>query len=202
MPQSHSVAWTQGHLDALASAQLPTGRGGYRTEDVDRWLRHVTALMRERQPIQRPTAGTFRRSILGQGYDVHHVDALVAAVDQWQGDLIAADQAAQRAGTHEADPDPQPVLRGDREPMKLRWTARQRDWVRETIFPARRGKWAYEMAEVDNFLDEVLTAMTKGEPLPPVESAKFMVCGATHTGYDARAVDEFLDQVIRLRPAT
>lgn len=199
MPLSHPVEWSQGHVDALVGARLPTSRGGYRVEDVDRWLQHVSALMRARRPVEKPTAATFRRQFLGHGYDVHHVDALVAAVVGWQDDVVAAShgQAVQTSEGQPAEP-----VRRSRPPTRLDWTVRQRDWVRETAFPARRGKWAYTMEEVDNFLDEVLTAMTKGEPLPPIESAKFLVCGPLRTGYDARAVDEFLDQVVRLRPAT
>lgn len=195
MSATNIVSWNQGHLDALASAQLPRGRGGYRPEDVDRWLDHAAALMRTEQRVEPPGAGTFRKVRLGEGYDVLHVDALVVAVARWQQEVLETDRLAAQP------PPPEPVRRRSAV-VRLNWTVQQRDWVRETEFPTRSGKWAYEMDEVDSFLDEVLTAMTKGESLPAIERARFTLCRRLGRGYDAPAVDDFLEQITRLRPAT
>lgn len=207
MSVTNAVPWTDGHLDAFAGVRLPNARHGYRTDDVDRWLQHTAALMRVGRPVEAPASGSFRRSGLGQGYDVHHVDVLVSTVAGWQDELVTAQQAEQDAAAPEpaaadapADP-PANRSRPVRVDRKLNWTVQQRDWVRETIFPSRTGKWAYDCEEVDNFLDRVLTAMTTGHALPPIESARFLVCGRLQRGYDARAVDDFLDQILRLRPA-
>lgn len=189
MSGTDTIAWTPRHVQALRQAQFTPARHGYRRDDVERYLDHVEVLMRRGRAVRPPSAGTFRRSLFAPAYDVHRVDALTAAVQEWQA----------QAGAPAAAPSPATPRRSQREP--LRWTHQQQDWVRESQFPAGTGGRAYDREEVDSFLDEVLAAMTKGEPLPDATSALFHTKGLGRSGYAVEAVDDFLDDLAALRPA-
>lgn len=197
MSGTAEISWTTDHIDRVEQADLPTQeRGGYVEEDVRRQLARIVALMHAHQPVPPINTGALRRSKLRPGYAPGPVEALFANVAQWQqhlhrdGDTGSPATPASARG-RQAPPD---------EPEKLKWTRQQQVWVREMEFPSAR-RHAYEVSEVDDFLDSVLVAMAKGEPLPDVHSAQFYMTRMARSGYECAAVDHFLDQVARLRPA-
>lgn len=165
-------------------------RGGYVMADVQRQLDRVVSLMKAQQPV--PAIGTvgLRRARFRDGYAPESVTALFDNIAEWQQQLNL-----QQRGSDADTPEHQPTRA---EGMK--WSRQQQVWVREITFTTTRFGSAYETDQVDDFLDNVLRAMGNGEPLPDIESAKFHMARAGRGGYDAAAVDHFLDQLARIRP--
>jgi len=183
--------WTPQHIDWVEHADLPRQRGGYLMDDVDRQLRRLTALMRAEKSVPQVPSTALRRTHLREGYAPAAVEAVFDRIASWQQEL----DAVQRGGEPEAAARTRPPEQG------LKWTRQQQEWVRESTFTRRSGSRAYAMDEVDDFLDKVLLAMAKGEPLPDIESVQFYPPRFGTSGYDAMVVDEFLDQLATLRPA-
>lgn len=165
-------------------------RGGYVMADVQRQLDRVVSLMRTQQPV--PPIGTvgLRRAKFREGYSPASVTALFDNIAQWQRQLDSQHDAA------DVDADEPAALESDR----LEWSRQQQVWVREITFQSTRFGSAYETDQVDDFLDNVLRAMGNGESLPNIQSAQFHMARAGRGGYDAAAVDHFLDQLERIRP--
>lgn len=181
------MPWTREHVATVRRAPLSKQRGGYNCDDVDRYLQHVVALMRAgREVPSAPTSG-LRRSPLKQGYSPAAVEALFGHIADWQTELAAPKRAPAEAMAAAV-------------PERPYWTPQQLDWVRESNFRPARGKRGYAEDEVDSFLDRVLIAMTKGEELPDIDSVRFYPPRAGRAGYEALAVDKFLDDLKRLRP--
>lgn len=186
--------WTATHVETIRSVQLPKSRGGYNVEDVDRHLVRVEILMGAQQAVPQLLTTGLRRSRLREGYVPEAVEALLGHVAAWQEDFDLTGPP----------PNPQTGDRGSggREtggPLR-EWTHRQQDWVREITFARRTGSRAYEEGDVDEFLDQVLFAMAKGEELPEIETVRFYPPRLGRGGYDAIAVDVFLDQLGTIRP--
>ncbi|WP_265445160.1 hypothetical protein [Flexivirga meconopsidis] len=185
--------WTADHIARVENPALPMQpRGGYVVADVQRQLDRIVALMRGGRPVPPIATTALRRSYLREGYAPEPVEALFSHVGEWQRQFDEAAHAAVVARS--TSPEPSPADR------RLNWTRQQQVWVREMQFPSTR-RSAYEVGEVDDFLDRVLVAMAKGEELPDVQSAKFYMSRLGRSGYDSVAVDHFLDQLTRLRPA-
>ncbi len=189
-----STPWTATHAETIRSARLPRIRGGYNLEDVDRHLTRIGILMGQQQPVPPVSTLALRRSRLREGYAPQAVEALLAHVAAWQSDFDLAGPP----------PNPRTDQWGDDESgysgPRREWTHKQQDWVREIAFARRTGSRAYEENDVDEFLDKVLFAMAKGEELPVIESARFYPPRIGRGGYDAIAVDVFLDQLGTIRP--
>ncbi|TWP37925.1 DivIVA domain-containing protein [Leekyejoonella antrihumi] len=192
--------WTQQHIEYVEHVDLARQRGGYLADDVDRQLRRVVTLMRAGKPVPQVAATALRRTRLREGYVPARVEAVFDQVVSWQHKFDAiqlpepsAPGVRPAAGTQSAAP----VAQGG----GLKWTRQQQEWVRESTFTKRSGSRAYVTAEVDDFLDKVLVAMAKGEPLPEIASVQFYPPRFGTSGYDAVVVDEFLDQLGSLRPA-
>ncbi len=188
-----TVGWTPEHIETVHHAHLPVRRGGYNTDDVDRWIDHVLALMKAGREVPVAASG-LRRSGLREGYSVEAVDALFGHIAGWQQTLLNAPSAAPQGSARTfvgqaVAPQPERI-----------WTAQQMDWVRDSIFRPARGKRGYEEGEVDAFLDDVLLAMGKGEELPDIDSVRFYPPRVGRSGYEAMSVDRFLDELKRLRP--
>ncbi len=182
-----SVPWTPDHVATVSKARLTKQRGGYQCDDVDRYLQHAVALMRAgREVPPAPTTG-LRRSTWREGYSTDAVEALFSHISGWQADLLAG------------EPDPATTT-GVLAPQRMYWTPQQLDWVRESNFRPARGKRGYAEDEVDAFLDTVLIAMTKGQELPSIDEVRFFPPRVGRSGYEALAVDKFLDDLKRLRP--
>ncbi len=160
--------------------------------DVDRQLQRVIALMRAGQPVPPVAPTALRRTRVREGYAPEQVEELLDRVASWQRELDRE--------TRPAEPAREPQRAGA-APQRLLWTRQQQDWVRETLFAGRTGSRSYAVDDVDDFLDQVLVAMAKGEPLPDIVSVKFYPPRFGKSGYDALQVDEFLDQLGTLRPA-
>lgn len=184
--------WTAEHIARVEKPMLTTQpRGGYVTVDVQRQLDRVLSLMRTQQPV--PAIGTvgLRIARFREGYSPESVTALFDNIAEWQRQLniqdeVRADDAAGQAAAPRSN--------------RLTWTRQQQVWVREITFHSTRFGSAYETDQVDDFLDNVLRAMGNGEPLPDIKSAQFHMARAGRGGYDAAAVDHFLDQLERIRP--
>ncbi|WP_188836991.1 DivIVA domain-containing protein [Flexivirga endophytica] len=158
--------------------------------DVQRQLDRVVSLMRAQQPV--PAIGTvgLRRARFKEGYTPESVTALFDNIAEWQRQLNIQ---------HEVyDVDTADQQSDDRS--RLKWSREQQVWVREIAFTTTRFGSAYEVDQVDDFLDNVLRAMGNGEPLPNIQSAQFHMARTGRGGYDAAAVDHFLDQLERIRP--
>ncbi len=194
--------WTDEQVQYVERIRFPMQRGGFVPEDVDRQLHRIVTLMRAEQAVPQVAPTAMRRTRLRQAYAPAPVEKLFDQIMIWQREVQAAGPAQ--------DPAPEPAPAAPQAGTAaaprhteetLRWTRQQQDWVRESTFGKRGGSNAYVMDEVDDFLDRVLVAMAKGEPLPPIESVKFYPPRFAQSGYDAIEVDEFLDQLMTLRPA-
>lgn len=186
--------WTATHVETIRGAQLPKTRGGYNVEDVDRHLARIEILMTQQQAVPAILTTGLRRSRLREGYAREAVEALLGHVAAWQEDFDLAGPP----------PNPQTGARRDSDwsdgDQRREWTHRQQDWVREIRFTRRTGSRAYEEGDVDDFLDRVLFAMAKGQELPEIETVRFYPPRLGRGGYDAIAVDVFLDQLGTIRP--
>lgn len=158
--------------------------------DVQRQLDRVVSLMRTQQPV--PPIGTvgLRTAHFREGYSPDSVTALFDNIAQWQRQLDGQQEAHNGDTAATAAP----------ESNRLEWSRQQQVWVREITFQSTRFGSAYETDQVDDFLDNVLRAMGNGERLPDIQSAQFHMARAGRGGYDAAAVDHFLDQLERIRP--
>ena len=158
--------------------------------DVQRQLDRVVSLMRAQQPV--PAIGTvgLRSARFREGYSPDSVTALFDNIAEWQRQLSIQREVRDVDGAEAAAP-----ANG-----RLSWSRQQQVWVREITFQSTRFGAAYETDQVDDFLDNVLRAMGNGEPLPDIKSAQFHMARAGRGGYDAAAVDHFLDQLERIRP--
>lgn len=188
-----SIPWTSTHVETVRSARLPRQRGGYSIEDVDRQLARVAILMRQQRPVPQVSTLSLRRPRLREGYSPEAVEALLAHIAAWQHDFDLAGPP----------PNPSQAGTGERaayDGPRREWTHRQQDWVREVIFTRRTGSRAYDEGDVDAFLDRVLLAMAKGEELPVIDTVRFYPPKRGRGGYDAIAVDVFLDQLGTIRP--
>ncbi|UIJ35292.1 DivIVA domain-containing protein [Allobranchiibius sp. GilTou73] len=185
-----NTPWTSTHVDTVRAARLPRQRGGYSVEDVDRQLARIAILMRQQRPVPQVSTLALRRSRLREGYTPEAVEALLAHVAAWQHDFDLASPP----------PNPQQPTSTDDRSGRREWTGKQQDWVREICFARRTGTRAYDEGEVDAFLDQVLLAMAKGEELPRIETVRFYPPKRGRGGYDAIAVDVFLDQLGTIRP--
>lgn len=184
------MEWTQQNISKVEDATFARARGGYEEEAVDNFLDHVAACQRAGQRIPDPRPVVFPVARLRTGYRTRDVDALMFVLADWY------DRQAQQQLS--PPPPPVPVQSGQ---VRLRWSQNQLDWVRETSFAVvGRGRARYNQTEVDDFLDEVLVAMGHGQRLPDVVGARFNPSKAMRRGYDAQAVDQFLDQLMRQRP--
>ncbi|WP_446666842.1 hypothetical protein [Flexivirga sp. B27] len=186
-----STLWTAEHIARVEKPMLTTQpRGGYVMADVQRQLDRVVSLMRAQQPV--PAIGTvgLRRARFRDGYTPESVTALFDNIAEWQRQLNIQQE------THAAAASDQPTDDSDR----LKWSRQQQVWVREITFASTRFGPSYETDQVDDFLDNVLRAMGNGEPLPNIEAASFHMARPGRGGYDAAAVDHFLDQLGRIRP--
>lgn len=189
-----SLPWSVDQIAAVRTATFPMQRGGYAVEDVERQLDRI-ALNMERGGLVPEVAGTaLRRVPFFPGAAVDSVDGLLRQVRIWQEELVA------ELPQEQPSPTPQEPSRAPQGPPRLRWTAQQVDWVRDSRFSTKSGRRAYVEHEVDDFLDKVLVAMGHGDPLPDIESVLFYPPRRGSRGYDALQVDEFLDQLARLRP--
>ncbi|NNG38595.1 hypothetical protein HJ588_04795 [Flexivirga sp. ID2601S] len=189
--------WTPDHVARIERPALPMqSRGGYVVADVQLQLDRIAGLMRAGRPVPPIATSALRRSYLRPGYAPEPVEALFSHVGEWQRQF---DEAAHSAATA-ALADRSSSAESASDERRLNWTRQQQVWVREMQFPSAR-RSAYEVGEVDDFLDRVLVAMAKGEELPDVQSAKFYMARLGRSGYDSVAVDHFLDQLTRLRPA-
>lgn len=190
--------WTSQHIEYVEHATLPRQRGGYVTGDVDRQLQRILALMKAGRQVPQIAPTALRRTRIREGYTPEKVEALMDQLMAWQRELDQVRRAEEPA----AAPTPsRPSAPVPRPTERLRWTRQQQEWVRESTFTLKGGSRSYEADEVDDFLDRVLVAMAKGEPLPDIESVKFYPPRFAKSGYDAIMVDEFLDQLASLRPA-
>lgn len=184
------VQWTQEHIARVEGAQFAERRGGYHVLDVDTYLDHVLACMKAGQQIPDPTRLVFPTSPFRPGYDQQRVDALLFVLREWRDDYTGEEPAAAAASSDGGD-----------DTGRLEWTQAQQDWVRDAAFPrAKGGRTGYLEGDVDDFLDEVLVAMGHGQPLPDIESARFNKSTRFRAGYDAEAVDVFLDQLDQASP--
>lgn len=174
-------------------------RGGYALEDVERQLDRIALSMQRGAPIPDIAGTALRRVPFFPGAAVDSVDGLLRQVQVWQEELIAR-QPPEATPAPETAGDAAPSSRESGRDTRLRWTPQQLDWVRDSRFATRSGRRAYVEHEVDDFLDKVLVAMGHGEPLPDIESVLFYPPRRGSRGYDALQVDEFLDQLGRLRP--
>lgn len=187
--------WTATHIDTVSAARLPHERGGYNIEDVDRQLARIAVLMRQQRSVPPIGVQSLRRARLRDGYATAAVEALFAHVVAWQRDFDDAAPPANPLTSYLRSPgDP------SHDGPHREWTHRQQDWVREVRFPRRMGTRAYDESDVDAFLDRVLLAMAKGQEMPEVESVRFYPPKRARGGYDAIAVDVFLDQLSTIRP--
>lgn len=165
-------------------------RGGYVVADVKRQLDRVLSLMRTGQPVPPISTAGLRRSRFREGYSPESVTALFDNIAEWQRQFDMTQQIEEAA----APEDPKQTQ------QRLTWSREQQVWVREITFVSTRFGSSYETDQVDDFLDNVLRAMANGEPLPDIQSAKFHMARPGRGGYDAAAVDHFLDQLERIRP--
>ncbi len=184
--------WTRQHVEYVEKARLTRKRGGFVVADVDRQLQRVIALMRAGQPVPQVAPTALRRTHLREGYAPDQVQALLDRIGSWQRELDRETQESEAVRVQQS---------GGQAPRRLLWTRQQQDWVRETLFAGRTGSRSYAVDDVDDFLDQVLVAMAKGDPLPDIVSVKFYPPRFGKSGYDAIQVDEFLDQLGTLRPA-
>jgi len=181
--------WTADHIARVENPVLSVQqRGGYVMADVKRQLDRVLSLMRAGQPVPAVSTAGLRRARFREGYTPESVTALFDNIAEWQRQLNL------RQETEDVDGPPAPAEQG------LTWTREQQVWVREITFVSTRFGSAYETDQVDDFLDNVLRAMANGEPLPDIRSAQFHMARPGRGGYDAAAVDHFLDQLERIRP--
>lgn len=187
-----STPWTGTHVETIRAARLPRTRGGYNLEDVDRHLARIEVLMGQQQAVPQVSTTALRRSRLREGYAPDAVTALLAHVAAWQNDFDLTGPPPNLGGSGEEG-------WGYSGPRQI-WTHKQQDWVREIRFARRTGSRAYGENDVDEFLDKVLFAMAKGEDLPVIESVRFYPPRLGRGGYDAIAVDLFLDQLGTIRP--
>lgn len=165
-------------------------RGGYVVADVQRQLDRVASLMRAGQPVPPVNPAGLRKAHFREGYAPESVKALFDNIAEWQRQLDAT----------APKPSEETEAAAEEKSDRLIWTREQQVWVREITFAATRFGQAYEVDQVDDFLDVVLRAMANGEPLPNIKSAQFHMARPTRGGYDAAAVDHFLDQLERIRP--
>lgn len=183
--------WTADHIARIENPMLSKqARGGYVISDVKRQLDRVVSLMRARQPVPPISTAGLRRARFREGYSPESVNALFDNVAEWQRQLGIRDEP-QDSVTNE-----RPAPHSER----LTWTREQQVWVREITFVSTRFGSAYETDQVDDFLDTVLRAMANGERLPDIRGAQFHMARPGRGGYDAAAVDHFLDQLERIRP--
>lgn len=61
-------------------------------------------------------------------------------------------------------------------------------------FTTTRWREGYAVGDVDDFLDTVFTAISSGQPVPPIASAMFRPV-RLEMGYDMGEVDTFLDEL-------
>jgi DivIVA domain-containing protein len=77
-----------------------------------------------------------------------------------------------------------------------------RSMVERARFSPVRVREGYDMAEVDEFLDRLVEAAERGEPVAPlVESVEFTRI-RVHEGYEIGEVDHFLKQLTGAAPVT
>jgi DivIVA domain-containing protein len=68
--------------------------------------------------------------------------------------------------------------------------------IRNVRFTPVRLREGYDMREVDDFLDELVAAVTAGRPVQPLVAAARFTPVRLREGYDMRDVDQFLDEVV------
>jgi DivIVA domain-containing protein len=163
-----------------ATAQLPRRRQGYRVGDVDAFLDQIVkALRRGAQPdpgqVRLVRFGTTRRR---PGYDRQSVAALL---DEPQHRLRGLTAPGQRPG---ARPDSR--------------AAGLMEQLRSTKFRVTRLGPGYDEEDVDDFLDEVVATLGRGEPLTPAEvrGVQFRTTRVL-PGYAQQDVDDLLAQIER-----
>ncbi|QBF45898.1 DivIVA domain-containing protein [Janibacter limosus] len=61
-------------------------------------------------------------------------------------------------------------------------------------FSTTRFREGYAVGDVDDFLDAVFTAISTGQPVPPIATAVFRPV-RLEIGYDMAEVDDFLDEL-------
>jgi len=181
--------WTADHISRVENPVLTVQqRGGYMAADVKRQLDRVLSLMRSGQPVPPISTAGLRQARFREGYSPESVKALFDNIAEWQRQLDLQQRPDDAEG---------PATEAE---SRLTWSREQQVWVREITFVSTRFGSAYETDQVDDFLDNVLRAMANGEPLPDINGAKFHMARPGRGGYDAAAVDHFLDQLERIRP--
>ena len=148
-------------------------------------------------PLENIDAMALRR-VRGRGVDVRQVEGLRTLLSVWSAttpvddpraaDEQAIEEAARRREVEDARAD------------VWRWSTEQMDAVRDRILPlAPRRKLAYDVDDVNRFLEGVIDAMRRGVELPDTTYVRFGSSGMRR-GYDPKPVDDLLLDIAAMKP--
>lgn len=165
-----------------ARLELPRRAPGYHAGDVDAFLgKIVETLKRGGQPDpDQVRRAQFRTTRLRPGYDKRRVDALLDGAEQRlrsRGSTSFGDQPESAPGSA---------------------AAHLMERIKNARFRVIRRAAGYDEQDVDTFLDKIVAALSRGEPLTPAQAggAQFRIT-RMRPGYVQQDVDDLLEQIRR-----
>ena len=190
------MPWSREQLRTVESASFDAVWGGYHPDDVQRLRTRVLTAMRAGLPLDDIDAMALRR-VRGKGASPRQVDGLRTVISVWRAITPVADPRPKEEDEHEAAVE---YFATHDEPYVWRWSGAQIDAVRDRELPlARRHQTAYDVDDVNRYLDSVIDAMRRGVEIPDPQFARFNSAGMRR-GYDPRPVDEFLAELAEMTP--
>lgn len=190
------MPWSPEQIAVVERAVFaPAAVGGYHPEDAERLRVRVLTAMRAGKPLPDLDAMALRRAPR-RGVSAAQVDGLLTTLSVWATTTPVEDPAdAERRAR-----DEERAALAEADETMFRWSHEQMDHVREKRFRlVGRASTSYSEHDVDDYLDAVVIAMRRGLELPDPQYARFDSAGLRR-GYDPKEVDDFLDEIARMRP--
>lgn len=167
---------------------------GYHPDDVERLRERVRLAMEAGKPLE--DIDTMALRTVRGGCSTRQVDGFRTVLSAWRRVTDVADpyqvkQAEQAAAAQQFQSHLE----------RLRWSSEQIDAVRQRDLPlARRRKVAYDVEDVNAYLDGVIDAMRRGLEIPDPQYARFNAA-TRRRGYDPKPVDDLLAELAVMTPA-
>lgn len=191
------MSWSREQHRAIKEAAFRPQIGGYHPDDVERLRRRVLLTMESGLPMDDMDAMALR-TVTGQGVDRRQVDGMRTVLSVWRATTPVEDPRA--VAERERAEAVQQFTAAKDEPYVYRWSSAQVDLVRECEFPVvGRHATAYDIDDVNTYLDSVIDAMRRGVEIPSPEHARFNSAGIRR-GYDPKSVDDFLAHLGEMKP--
>lgn len=189
------MSWSPQQIACVDAVRFEPCAVGYVREDVERMRRRAALAMRAGRSLPDVDAMVLRRTVRG-GVSVEQVDGLRTVLAVWRRTTPVDDPQQVAHRMKEAELATLAGGRGTSRP----WSSRQMDVIRDVRFGVLgRTVTSYDEGDVDDYLDAVIAALRDGTELPDPAQARFRSSGLRR-GYDPREVDDFLDEIARMRP--